>query len=81
MEVRHFNLTPILECSVDNENNLLVIVLEWNQGYSLKEFLGEGVLHWRTAYFIIKDVLSGLGELHKEGLIYSFVNLENIEIY
>lgn len=81
IEVRHFNLTPILECIMDSESNLLIIVLEWNQGYSLKEFLGEGVLHWRTAYFIVKDVLSGLAVLHKEGLIYSFVNLENIEIF
>jgi serine/threonine protein kinase len=80
-EVQHFNLTPILECTQDAEENMLFIVLEWTQGYSLKEFLGDGVLNWRAAYFIIKDVLSGLSELHKAGLVYSFINLENIEIF
>jgi hypothetical protein len=35
-EVRHLCLTPILDCTHDAESNLLLVVLEWSRGYSLK---------------------------------------------
>lgn len=79
-EVSHPCLTPILECTHDPEGNQLFVVLEWSRGYSLKEYLGNKVVDWRTGYKIMRDVLCGLGELHREGLVYSFMNLENIEV-
>lgn len=79
-EIKHPNLTPILECTHDPDTHLLFVVLEWSTGYSLKEYLGSSLLNWKTAYAIMRDVLVGLGEMHKEGLVYSFINLENLEV-
>jgi serine/threonine protein kinase len=59
-EVKHPHLTPILECTHDPDSNLMFVVLEWTRGYSLKEHLGSNVLNWKTAYGIMRDVLSGL---------------------
>jgi serine/threonine protein kinase len=43
--------------------------------------IGDAAMDWRSAFMIIRDILKGLDVLHKENLVYSFINLENIEIF
>lgn len=43
--------------------------------------IGDSAMDWRSAFMVIREVLRGLGALHKENLVYSFINLENIEIF
>lgn len=33
-----------------------------------------------AAFSIIKDVLMGVREMHKLGMLHSFINIENIEV-
>jgi hypothetical protein len=56
-------------------------VLEWNEGYCLKECLKEEVLNEKIALKMIRDVLKGLEELQKHNISHSFINVENLEWY
>jgi len=61
------------------ENKQLILVLEWSEGFCLGECLGKDInLDWKSATSLIKDIGLGLDEIHKAGLVHSFVNIENI---
>lgn len=66
-EIAHPNVVRVLDCGVDGDRHYLV--MEWVDGCSLAEYLDRhGPLAPAQAIALLRQVLRGLAEIHRQGI-------------
>ena len=74
----HANILNVLNFFESREHDCLVIVTEDVPGQLLYQQIKNKSLNWEQKVTIIKDVLSGLGHAHKQGVIHRNITPETI---
>lgn len=73
----HPNIVSIYD--VGNENDVNYIVMEYVEGYTLKEVIAQsGKLTWRATVKIASQICSGLEHAHKNHIIHRDIKSQNI---
>lgn len=77
--VSHPNVVDVFDYGRDDDT--LFIVMEWVDGTDLKEYLrGRGPLPVPEATRLIREILRGLGAIHRAGIIHRDVKSQNVLI-
>lgn len=73
----HPNIVSIYD--VGNEGNINYIVMEYVEGYTLKEVIAQsGKLTWRATIKIASQICAGLEHAHKNHIIHRDIKSQNI---
>lgn len=73
----HPNIVSIYD--VGNENDINYIVMEYVEGYTLKEVIAQsGKLTWKATVKIASQICSGLEHAHKNHIIHRDIKSQNI---
>lgn len=77
--INHPNVVSVYD--VGQDGDLLYLVMQFVDGIDLKHLIDrEGVLPWRRAVSIARDVLAGLVPIHDTGIVHRDIKPQNVLI-